>query len=97
MGTASEPVVKPSKEDFTKITFWPDLSKFKMVELDEGIYKLMERRAYDVAASTRGVKVFLNGKKLPVSCAFQPLPLHEVLYLWMHQKSCELRDAFFMF
>lgn len=26
----------------------------------------MSRRAFDVAASTRGVKVFLNGRRLPV-------------------------------
>ncbi|KAJ8956963.1 hypothetical protein NQ317_006734 [Molorchus minor] len=31
-----------------------------MDKLDEGIVSLMSRRAYDVAASTRGVKVFLN-------------------------------------
>ena len=24
------------------------------------------RRAYDVAASTKGVKVYLNGKKIPI-------------------------------
>ncbi|KAF2890235.1 hypothetical protein ILUMI_15938, partial [Ignelater luminosus] len=41
--------------------------KFKMDKLDEGIVGLMSRRAFDVAASTRGVKVFLNDKKLPVN------------------------------
>ncbi|KAL0271055.1 UNVERIFIED_CONTAM: hypothetical protein PYX00_008283 [Menopon gallinae] len=53
-------------EDFTKVTFSPDLSKFKMTHLDKDIVDLMSRRAYDVAASTRGVKVVLNGKTLPV-------------------------------
>ncbi|KAH9501320.1 DNA topoisomerase 2-beta [Dermatophagoides farinae] len=54
-------------EDFTRITFQPDLSKFKMNCLDKDIVALFSRRAYDVAGSTRGVKVFLNGKKLPIS------------------------------
>lgn len=70
MSKASEPKVKPTSredEDYTKVTFSPDLSKFKMEKLDEGIVALMTRRAYDVAASTRGVKVYLNGKRLPVS------------------------------
>lgn len=70
MSKASEPKVKPTSredEDYTKITFSPDLAKFKMEKLDEGVVSLFKRRAYDVAASTRGVKVFLNGKKLPVS------------------------------
>ncbi|XP_066992213.2 DNA topoisomerase 2 isoform X2 [Anabrus simplex] len=67
MSKASEPKVKEFHgEDFTKITFSPDLSKFKMETLDKDIVQLLSRRAYDVAASTRGVKVYLNGKRLPV-------------------------------
>ncbi|XP_043910434.1 DNA topoisomerase 2-alpha-like isoform X2 [Protopterus annectens] len=54
-------------DDFTCITFQPDLSKFKMEVLDKDTVALMSRRAYDIAGSTKGVKVFLNGKKLPVS------------------------------
>ncbi|KAH0626856.1 hypothetical protein JD844_002113 [Phrynosoma platyrhinos] len=53
-------------EDFTCITFQPDLSKFKMTTLDKDIVALMSRRAYDIAGATKDVKVFLNGKKLPV-------------------------------
>lgn len=67
MGSASEPRIKDfSGEDFTKVIFSPDLSKFKMQSLDDDIIALMSRRAYDIAASTRGVKVFLNGTKIPV-------------------------------
>ncbi|XP_076473569.1 DNA topoisomerase 2 [Bombus vancouverensis nearcticus] len=67
MGIASEPRIKDfSGEDFTKVIFSPDLSKFKMQSLDDDIVALMSRRAYDVAASTRGVKVYLNGTKIPV-------------------------------
>ncbi|PBC27663.1 DNA topoisomerase [Apis cerana cerana] len=57
MGSASEPRIKDfSGEDFTKVIFSPDLSKFKMQSLDNDIIALMSRRAYDIAASTRGVK-----------------------------------------
>ncbi|OAD58830.1 DNA topoisomerase 2 [Eufriesea mexicana] len=67
MGSASEPRIKDfSGEDFTKVIFSPDLSKFKMQSLDDDIVALMSRRAYDVAASSRGVKVYLNGTKIPV-------------------------------
>lgn len=62
-----EPEIKKSTgEDFTKITFSPDLTKFKMEELDDDICHLMARRAYDVAGSTKGVTVFLNGERIPV-------------------------------
>ncbi|VBB31474.1 unnamed protein product [Acanthocheilonema viteae] len=59
-------VSKSSGEDFTRVTFKPDLTKFKMTELDDDIISLISRRAYDVAGSTKGVKVYLNGKLLPV-------------------------------
>ncbi len=68
MSKASEPKIVASKgEDYTCITFYPDLSKFKMDSLDKDIVDLLTRRAYDLAGSSRGaVKVFLNGKKLQV-------------------------------
>lgn len=61
MTKASEPKIKDfTGEEFTKITFTPDLTKFKMDKLDSDIVGLMSRRAFDVAASTRGVKVSLK-------------------------------------
>ena len=67
MGKASDAKIKPNaSEDFTCVTFYPDLKKFKMDRLDDDIVALFTRRAYDIAAASRGVKVFLNGTKLPV-------------------------------
>ena len=60
-------------EDFTCVTFYPDLSKFKMEKLDKDIVDLFTRRAYDLVASTRGVKVILNGVRLPVSTLFSEI------------------------
>ena len=37
-----------------------------MDSLDRDTVALLSRRAFDVAASTRGVRVFLNGKLLPI-------------------------------
>ncbi|KAM4624510.1 DNA topoisomerase 2-alpha [Polymixia lowei] len=54
-------------EEYTCITFQPDLAKFKMNSLNKDTVALMTRRAYDIAGSTKGVRVFLNGKRLPVS------------------------------
>ena len=68
MAKASEPRIATAKgEDYTSITFYPDLSKFKMESLDKDIVDLFSRRAYDIAAATAGIKVFLNGKRLAVS------------------------------
>ncbi|XP_058475519.1 DNA topoisomerase 2-beta isoform X1 [Solea solea] len=68
MTKTSDPKVKFfDGEDFTCVTFQPDLAKFKMDKLDKDIVALLTRRAYDVAGSCKGVKVTLNGKKLPIT------------------------------
>ncbi|XP_068188795.1 DNA topoisomerase 2-beta isoform X2 [Antennarius striatus] len=68
MGKTSDPKIKFfDGDDFTCVTFQPDLTKFKMEKLDKDIVALLTRRAYDVAGSCKGVKVSLNGKKLPVN------------------------------
>lgn len=68
MTKTAEPKIKFfDGEDFTCVMFQPDLSKFKMEKLDKDIVALLTRRAYDIAGSCKGVKVSLNGKKLPVS------------------------------
>lgn len=50
MSKASEPKLLDFRgEDYTKISFSPDLTKFKMEKLDADIVGLMSRRAYDVS------------------------------------------------
>uniref|UniRef100_A0A8C6LRA6 DNA topoisomerase 2 n=1 Tax=Nothobranchius furzeri TaxID=105023 RepID=A0A8C6LRA6_NOTFU len=68
MGRSEDAKIKPfDGEEYTCITFRPDLSKFKMSTLDRDTVALMTRRAYDIAGSSKGVKVFFNGKMLPVT------------------------------
>ncbi|KAL3051260.1 hypothetical protein OYC64_001514 [Pagothenia borchgrevinki] len=54
-------------DEFTCVTFTPDLSKFKMRTLDKDTVALMTRRAYDIAGASKGVRVVLNGKKIPLT------------------------------
>ncbi|KHJ48124.1 DNA gyrase/topoisomerase IV, A subunit [Trichuris suis] len=68
MTKSEKPVISASKdEDYTYVKFIPDLSKFGMTQLDNDIVALMSRRAYDIAGTCAGVKVYLNGKRLKVS------------------------------
>ena len=56
-----------SGDDFTCITFEPDLSRFGMEKMDEDIISLFKKRVYDMAGITpKGVSVYLNGEKLQV-------------------------------
>ncbi|XP_056222802.1 DNA topoisomerase 2-alpha isoform X2 [Seriola aureovittata] len=68
MGRTGDAAIKSfDGEEFTCITFRPDLPKFKMSTLDKDTLALMTRRAYDIAGATKGVRVFFNGKKLPIT------------------------------
>ena len=77
MGRAEEPTVTKATKaeikagDYTKITFCPDLERFKMTSLDDDTVSLLSKRAYDIAGSMSGrggkrLAVYLNGNKLPV-------------------------------
>lgn len=68
MSKTKDPSISESKDaDFTAVTFYPDLEKFGMESLDKDIVDLFTRRAYDIAAACKDVKVILNGKRVPVS------------------------------
>ena len=78
MHTAETPKVKKAtkaeikKGDYTKITFKPDLNRFKMKgQMDSDTTGLLSKRAYDIAGSMsmkggKKLSVFLNGNKLPI-------------------------------
>jgi DNA topoisomerase II len=69
MSVTEEPVITTNHkgEDYTQITFYPDLTKFKMESMDSDICALMTKRAYDLAGVTdRKIKVILNGKKIEI-------------------------------
>ncbi len=67
MGKSGKTIIKESKSDYTKVTFKPDLSKFGMTHLTKDMVDIMTRRVYDMAGVAKGVAVYLNGKRLPVS------------------------------
>ncbi|KAG4982547.1 hypothetical protein JHK87_027296 [Glycine soja] len=65
MGKKSEPVITKCKvgENWTKVTFKPDLEKFKMDYLEEDVVALMKKRVVDMAGCLgKTVKVELNGQ-----------------------------------
>jgi DNA topoisomerase II len=53
-------------EEFTRVTFRPDLARFGMDSIDGDALALLHRRVYDLAGTVKDVKVFLNGKRVPV-------------------------------
>lgn len=54
------------KQEYTSITFKPELSRFRMDRIDEDIEALMMKRVYDMAGTVKDIKVMLNGERLKV-------------------------------
>lgn len=75
MSKAGETKIAASTDDYTKVTFKPDLPKFGMECLSRDMVALLTRRVYDLAGCLSGVKVYLNGKRIPVSGALSCLAL----------------------
>jgi DNA topoisomerase-2 len=76
--TASE----AKQGDYVKVTFSPDLARFKMDRLDEDTVGLLSRRAYDIAGTMgnrggKALQVHLNGKKLEVKNFSSYIALYE--------------------
>jgi len=56
----------PRNEEYTKITFQPDLARFGMETIDEDTLSLLTKRVYDLAGTVSGVSVSLNGEKIKI-------------------------------
>ncbi|KAL4389850.1 hypothetical protein HN51_010797 [Arachis hypogaea] len=69
MGKKSEPSITKCKvgENWTKVSFKPDLDKFKMSYLEEDVVALMKKRVVDLAGCLgKTVKVELNGQLIRI-------------------------------
>ena len=67
MSKMGEAIITDQKgDDYTKVTFIPDFKKFKMDGIDDDFEALVKRRVYDLAGTSKGVKVFLDGQRVKV-------------------------------
>ncbi|XP_050272592.1 DNA topoisomerase 2-like [Quercus robur] len=69
METKSQPVISKCKEseNWTKVSFKPDLAKFNMTHLEDNMVALMKKRVFDLAGCLRkSVKVDLSGTRVTV-------------------------------
>jgi DNA topoisomerase-2 len=68
MSVTEQPTItKGLTQNFTKVTFWPDLKRFQMTRFEDDIISLFTKRVYDIAGVTDGrVKVELNGKPIEI-------------------------------
>ncbi|KAJ8573579.1 hypothetical protein K7X08_010090 [Anisodus acutangulus] len=69
MGKKSEPIITKCKasENWTKVSFKPDLAKFNMEQLEADVVALMRKRVIDLGGCLGNtVKVKLDSQRIPV-------------------------------
>ncbi|KAI0358820.1 type II DNA topoisomerase [Trametes cingulata] len=65
MGKAK--ITKNSRgEEYTRVTFKPDLKRFGMESIDEDTVSLLKKRVHDLAGTVKDVKVFLNDERIKI-------------------------------
>lgn len=69
MASMGKAIIKDTKsqDDYTKVTFKPDFAKFGLEGLDDDHVALFTRRVYDMCGTVQGVKVWLNGTRIPIN------------------------------
>ncbi|KAG6820232.1 hypothetical protein H0H93_003595 [Arthromyces matolae] len=53
-------------EEWTRVTFRPDLARFGMEEIDSDTAGLLRKRVFDLSGTVKDVKVFLNDERLKI-------------------------------
>jgi DNA topoisomerase-2 len=53
-------------EEYTRITFKPDLPRFGMDKIDDDTEALLMKRVYDMAGTVKDCKVFLNDERIKI-------------------------------
>ncbi|KAF8554543.1 type II DNA topoisomerase [Imleria badia] len=53
-------------EEYTRVSFRPDLKQFGMDRIDDDTLSLLQRRVYDMAGTVKDVKVYLNDERLKI-------------------------------
>ena len=85
MSSKSNPIIKSSKVKYpyTKITFRPDYSRFKMTTLSKDMIQCIHKRTMDICALTpKNVSVFWNNEKINIQNFKQYISLytHQPIY-----------------
>jgi DNA topoisomerase-2 len=66
MNKRSEPIIKSSTKNFTKLTFELDFDFFQLDDLDADHVAKIQRRLIDVAACNPNLKVYFNGSQIKI-------------------------------
>ena len=84
MSNRTEPIITKESKGFTKISYFPDLSRFKMKTIDKDAHDIMFKRCVDVAACNNRLYISFttieNGKKTSQKFKFKSFEDYIKLY-----------------
>lgn len=62
------PTIKAStgEDGFTRITYHPDFERLSMSGIDDGNFKMLRSRVFEIAATNTHLKVYFNGKRVQI-------------------------------
>lgn len=75
------------KEEYTRVTFKPDLRRFGMDSIDEDALALLKKRVYDMAGTVKNIKVFLNDERLKIK------NFKQYVEMYINSAAAEAADA----
>lgn len=84
MSESSKPIIKPSTKNFTEISWITDFKQFDMDGIDSDHLQMLEKRVYDLAGTTPGVKIYLNGKLINFKSFDDYVKLYTDTYIMEH-------------
>jgi len=82
MSKINKPLIKKSKKEFTKITYYPDFEQFEKEKITESDKQIILKRILDIAVYTK-IKVYYNDTLLPIKNFEDYIKMHtnnEIFY-----------------
>lgn len=86
MRERTEPVIKKSRQNHTKITFQTDFARFGLEGIDDDHMLMLEKRVYDLAACNTNVRIFFNDKLINFSTFEDYVKLYTQDYFYETKK-----------
>ena len=84
------PIVTPSSKKFTTITYLADFARFNMDGIDEGNFKKIEKRVFDVAGCNPNLKVYFNDTRIDIKSFKDYIGMYTDEFMYDENKSWEV-------
>jgi len=93
MKKIGKPTIKTGKKGFTRITFFPELSRFGMSEINEDTIKVLQKRALDIAATNPNIIITFNNVKYQFKTFEEYIKLYTSEYYYEETKNWKIGFA----